>query len=280
VAFDWSHLREPAPGTLAKAREVAHFAVQWAAKAARANLRAEPDDGHTALSWDAGLGALVSAPLPDGSKAGSRAGARVGLQLASLELIVTHRAGADHRTLDGCMPGAVDDWLDLKLAAQGLKPASAAQLPYEVPARKLKFEPELAALARWYAAADEALEEVRARYAAIRPGPGPVRCWPHHFDIALLVQLEPGSSETARSIGIGVSPGDGYYAQPYAYVSPYPAPRQPLLPALPPAGHWHEKDFFAAVATAEALLAQRDPRAALLAVIDSAFEAGKGWLDG
>jgi len=266
MAFDWSVLREPAPGTLVAAREVAHCAAQWATKAARANLAPVPDDSHSALVWDAGLGALVSAPLPKG--------ARVGVQLATLELIVLHDGKPELLPLEGCTPRTVDDWLDLKLKAQGLKAASGVKLPYEIAPRPLANEPGLAALARWFAAASEVLEEVRARQA--RLWPGPVLCWPHHFDIALAVPL--GGPE--RSIGIGVSPGDGYYAQPYAYVSPYPAPKDPQLPALPPGGRWHTKDFFGAVATAEALLARRDPRAALLEVIEAAFDASKKWLDG
>lgn len=270
MAFDWSGLREPAPGTLTAARGVAHCAVQWATRAARANLAPAPDDSHSALAWDAGLGALLSAPIPTRANAG----ARVGVHLGALELFVAHDGKAELLALEGCTPRTVDDWLDLKLEALGLKGASSARLPYEIAPRALANEPGLAALARWFAAAAEVLEEVRARHAGLRPGP--VLCWPHHFDIALVVPL--GGAE--RSIGIGVSPGDEYYPQPYAYVSPYPAPKAPQPPAQPPGGHWHTKDFFGAVATAEALLAQRDPRAALLAVIDAGFEAGRRWLHG
>jgi len=272
MGFDWSSLRAPAPTTLMEARGVAHCALQWASRAARANLRPTADDSHSALSWDAGLGALMSAPLPKDT--------RVGLQLASLELVVSHGGKAERLALDGCTTGTVNDWLDLKLAAQGLKAASQVALPYKIEQQALRHVPELEALARWFGAADDVLEEVRGKTAKIRPGPSPVRCWPHHFDIALLVSFDVGGGESARSIGVGVSPGDVYYQQPYAYVSPYPAPKNPQPPALPPGGHWHSKDFFAAVATAEALLAQSDPRAALVAVIDAAFKAGKGWLDG
>jgi hypothetical protein len=268
MAFDWSGLSEPAPGTLVAAREVAHYAAQWPSRAARANLAPTVDDSHSALAWDSGLGALVSAPLPRKT--------RVALQLATLELIVIHDGKVELHPLEGSTPRSVDDWLDLKLAALGLKAASRVKLPYEVPPRPLANEPGLAALAHWFAAASEVLEEVRMRH--VEAWPGPVLCWPHHFDIALLLPVSRGSGGPARSIGVGVSPGDGYYPQPYAYVSPYPAPSKPKLPALPPGGHWHTEGFFGAVATAEALLAERDPRAALLAVIDAAFEAGRGWL--
>ena len=276
MTTDWSGLRQPAPGELGAAREVTHWAVQWPTRAARANLAPAPDDSHSALTWDAGLGALVSAPLP----AGSKAGARVGLQLALLQLIVTHGGGTELLKLEGCTPRTVDDWLDLKLEGLGLKPASGVKLPYEVAPRPLQSEPGLATLARWFGAAADVLQEARAKHARFRPGASPVRLWPHHFDLALLVLLDPGPAATARSIGIGVSLGDGHYPQPYAYVSPYPAPRNPRPAALPPGGHWHTKDFFAAVATADELLAQPDPRAALINVIDAGFEAARRWLDG
>jgi hypothetical protein len=276
VAFDWSGLRDPGPETLGPARELAHYAAQWATRAARANLPAAPDDGHTALSWDDHLQALLSQPLLNG--------ARIGLRPATLELLFVHGGTTDRYALHGRSPDAVHGWLDAKLAGRNLKPASKVELPYEIPARPLARDagvtPGLEALARWFTAAADALHEVRGKYAHIHPGPGPLRLWPHHFDLAVLVQLEEGTGESARSIGIGISPGDEYYPQPYAYVSPYPHPKDPALPPLPPGAHWHTKDFFGAVATAGELLPLADPRAALLAVIDAAFAAERGWLDG
>jgi hypothetical protein len=199
--------------------------------------------------------------------------------VAALTLLVMKRGAVqDALELGGKTASAAGAWLDAQLAHRGLKPASEQALPYEVPradfARAAKLGAELAALGRWFAAAAEALEAQRAKYARYEPGPGPVRCWPHHFDIAVLVGLEAGDPEHARSIGLGVSPGDGYYAEPYFYLSPYPAPEQRNLPSLPPGGRWHTKDFFAAVATATDLVALRDPRAGLEAIIDAAFAEG------
>ena len=268
-AVDWSSLGDPAPGELVAARESAHWALQWVAKAARANLPAAPDDSHTALAWDAELGGFARA-MPEGIV--------VSLRLAPLELVLSGDGETRRLALDGRRPNAVDQWFDEALSARGLKHASQEVLPYEVESRPFQSTPELIALAGWFGAAAEVLEEVRAKHAALVPGPSPVRLWPHHFDIAVLVSLDEGGEE-ARSIGVGVSPGDAFYAQPYAYVSPWPAPAKPKLPALPPAAHWHTKDFFAAVATGEDLLAQPDPRAALVESIDAAFEAGRDWLE-
>ena len=247
MTFDWRILREPAPMSLAGSRQVAHYAVQWVARAAVANLPAAPDDSHSALAWDATRRALVSAALPGG--------VTVGLQLESLELLVTRNAESERLALHGLASSVVDDWLASKLTVRGCNAHSEVKLPYAVRAQPLSREPGLAALSRWYGAAADVLEAVRAKYGDMKPGPGPVRCWPHHFDIALLVRLEEGAAESVRSIGVGCSPGDEYYPEPYFYVSPYPAPKNPTLPGLPPGGHWHTKDFLGGVASAQELLA-------------------------
>ncbi|WP_236792429.1 hypothetical protein [Amycolatopsis sp. GM8] len=67
--------------------------------------------------------------------------------------------------------------------------------------------PALRTVLSAFAAADEALR----RFA---PGQEPV-LWPEHFDLAI----------TVDEINYGVSPGDGYLAEPYAYIGPH-QPRQ------------------------------------------------------
>ena len=62
MPFDWITLGGKSPTALVKARTVAHHAVQWPTKVARANLEAVPDDSHSSLVWDAARGALFSQP--------------------------------------------------------------------------------------------------------------------------------------------------------------------------------------------------------------------------
>ena len=250
MTFDWSKLREPTPRKLGAAREAAHTAAQWLTKAARANLPPKDDDSHSALLWDAERAALVTQPFEHG--------VRVGLDVASLELMFL-QGGRQER-------GATGNWLDAKLKAAGLQPASPVKLPYDVPENSLKKEPGLATLALWFAAGADVLEEVRTRHARLNPSPSWL--WPHHFDMATLLTLA-----AEKSVGVGISMGDAYYAQPYAYISPYPAPQDAAPPALPAGGHWHTREFFGAVATADELLAQPDPRASLLTVIEAAIAA-------
>lgn len=275
--FDWSALGRTPPTALVAARTLAHHAVQWPTRAARANLAALPDDSHSSLDWDAALGALLSLPPP------ARPGdLRLGLQIAGLRLIAVRDGRVrDELTLDGKTDAAAGVWVDSLLKAAGLAPASAIALPYEIPddpvASGAPYEVRneataLEELARWFGAGSAVLEELRTRLAALRPGPSPLRCWPHHFDIATVVGLEEGDPEHARSIGIGLSPGDEFYPQPYVYLGPSPPLQASGLPDLPRPGHWHTQGFIGAVATGEAILRLSDRHRELLAFLTGAFE--------
>ncbi len=277
MRFDWSTLGQQAPTALVRARHLAHHAAQWPTKAARANLAAPADDSHASLTWDDARAALMSQPLP-----ANGADVRIGLRVAGLELVVVRgEVVLDTYTLEGRTEAMTGVWFDSALRSLGLKPASDVALPYTLPyhpvAKRAAFRrgPEadaLEELARWFGAAADVLNDIAAKLAHLRPGPGPVRCWPHHFDIATLVALEESSAESSRSIGIGVSPGDEHYAQPYAYVSPWPKLAAAGLPSLPPPGHWHTQGFVAAVATGEEILTLQDCGPQLLAFLEAAVE--------
>lgn len=83
------------------------------------------------------------------------------------------------------------------------------------------------------------------------PRASAVRVWPHHFDIATLITLDDGDAERARSVGVGLSPGDGGIPQPYFYVTPWPYPESKFGPKLPWNGYWHSKGWFGAVQRGE-----------------------------
>jgi hypothetical protein len=283
VRFDWSKMGRTRPTALVEARNLAHHAAQWATKAARANLKPAADDSHSALTWDAELAALLSLPLP--AKGGD---VRAGIRISRLELIITRGANVlDAFQYEGKTDAAAGAWIETKLRSLGLKPAGTAQLPYAMPQHPLAdgkphelamLGRELGELSRWFGGSAEALDAFRAGLRGVRPGAGPVLCWPHHFDIATLVALEDAHTANARSIGVGVSPGDGYYAQPYAYVSPWPRFDAAGLPEAPHPGRWQTEGFFAAVALGEEILALKDRGAGLLGFMNVAFETGRARL--
>src|SRR5918912_81934 len=68
------------------------------------------------------------------------------------------------------------------------------------------------------------------------------RCWPHHFDIATLLEFAGG-----RSIGAGLSPGDESCDGPYWYVNHYPATPRRDLPPLAGGGTWNTSGWVGAI---------------------------------
>lgn len=264
MPITWSMLRSPQPTTLAAARALAHRAVQWPSRAARANLKPAPDDSHSALAWDPDTAALLCLPL--------KGGIRVGLRVGVHEMVFAKGEHIEPCPLSANTETEVGEWLDSRLEKEGLKPATGATLPYDMPpsalGRPTDEAPRLAALAGWFAAGAEVFDALRGKYKRYQPGP--THCWPHHFDIAMVFDV--GGKKGGRTIRVGLSPGDDYYAQPYFYLSPSPTPDTENLPPLPPAGRWHTHEFFGAVATGVQILALEDPRAGLLAVLEAAFE--------
>jgi hypothetical protein len=274
MPFDWSKMGRTPPTALVGTRNLVHHAAQWVTKAARANLKAVADDSHSSLTWDASHAALLSRPLP--AKGGE---VRVGVRIARLELIVISGGNVlDAFQFDGKTDAAAGAWIDSKTHALGLKPARDVALPYSLPDHPAGGKPlelamlgrELGDLSRWLGGPADVLEEFRGKLIGLHPEP--LLCWPHHFDIATLVRLEESDGESARTVGVGASPGDEFYAQPYFYVSPSPRLDGGALPELPPPGRWHTEGFLGAVATGEELLALKDRGPALLAFITGAFE--------
>lgn len=246
-------------GKLNEARLHAHYAVQWLARSARAYVPPQDNDGHTNLGWDDSEGVFSTHPMPDGS--------RLTLRIADLTLVLVNSAGkTPFLNLDDHTDADVRAWLGGELGAKGLDARKLDEpSPYEMPAHAIakgarySVGPIAAALrdlAVWYANANGVLNDVRERLAARGLKAPDVRCWPHHFDLDSLVAL--GSD---RTVGLGFSPGDEYYDEPYFYVTIYPEPDTTMLPKLHMIGHWHTHEFVAAIARASAIVAVKNQKA-------------------
>ena len=233
---------------LTEARQQLHHALQVVAAVGSTHLPAEDDFRHTAMRWHPVGHWLESQPLPGSS-------VRAGLSIPSLSLrlgddMVRERFDLGGRTLADAM-----QWMHE--AVQRHHPTQHVglgvpchDLPGHPVARGAKLEgttvPARAELGHWFEAADALLGSLTARDGLASP----VRCWPHHFDIATLIDLE-----NENSIGVGLSPGDGSYDEPYFYVTPWPYPEADSLPELPAPGHWHTEGFTAGILTASSLAA-------------------------
>lgn len=268
-------LRSVAPADLAPARAIAHRAAQHLTKAARANLAAQPDDSQSNLGWDSGRRAFLSQPVD---------GKYVGMSFAPLTLfILDGNQEVRSLPLEGKSDALAGHWLDERLAELSLNKASDITLPYELPEdvaaveryHNVTDDKGLSALAAWFDAAATTLTDFVAANAAIRPGPSPVRCWPHHFDIATYVSIETGDPETARGMGVGLSPGDQGYNEPYLYINPWPHLDANALPDAVSPGHWHIEGYVGLIATASELSTTGNIDMAITKFVGSAFAVAR-----
>jgi len=270
MSADWRPLGAVAPTALFDARLQMHHAAQIISGVGRTLLPEEGDDSHTNLAWNRRLGALVSRRV-EGEKPFSGALEFVALRLLLLdendEALVT--ASLRQMTVDEGYA-----WLGEGVAARlgRVLEGGFAPLHYEIPDHPLaegaRFAVEnqsaFSELARWFHDADLLLEELRA----VTPGMSEVRCWPHHFDLGALITLDD-----ARQIGLGMSPGDSSYEQPYFYCSPYPQPPVDSLPELSSPGHWHTEGFTSVVLTGEELAGAQDQPATARTYLAGALNA-------
>jgi hypothetical protein len=266
-------IRSVAPAALTAARFMTHKSVQLVSMAARVNLDAKDDDSHANLGWHRGFNGFLSRPIGKGEKS-----VEVALIPDHFELAIYR--GADRLVslaLEGVAVGDADAWLDAELEKLALKPI-AGQLPsYEMPTEtdaiaaysKEGQADNFAALSAWFSLSAAILSEFAGRNAALSPGP--VRCWAHHYDLATEVTFDGASAESTTTIGVGFSPGDEQYGEPYYYVSPWSEIDVKELPAPPVTGHWHTDGFVGIVASATEALSLADMRRELPAFIEGGF---------
>jgi hypothetical protein len=247
----------PVSRTLSDTRVQLHWAAQAAAGIGRTLVLARPDDSHTSFRWDPASGTLLQ-ECTDGTSGG--------LHIGSFSLI-TMRDGAlveelplQGRTLDEGF-AFFERIFGMRLRRPDVR------LPHHAVSSGAAFDvdiEDLAELARHYSNA-------ALICCTVFDSDQPVRCWPHHFDIAALLTLD-GNGDEARSIGVGLSPGDGSYAEPYYYVNGWPRPDASRLPALP-SGHWHTTDWTGAVLTATTIAEASDQEKATRAFVAEAVNA-------
>jgi hypothetical protein len=214
--------------------------------------------------------------LPDGT--------RLALSVADLTLVLENPAGGGPRfALDGQNDADVRTWLAPLMQAKGLDARLLdAPSPYDMPEHPIACggrytcSAALAAVADWYANATMVLSALREQLVTRGINAPPVRLWPHHFDFDTLASFVTKEGEDG-SLGIGFSPGDEYYDEPYFYVGLHPAPHASMFPDLPEIGHWHTDEFTAAIITGSKIVNAKDQAAetaaALEATADTAIKA-------
>jgi len=252
-------------GELVTVRTLSHSAVQWASRAARANIASRRDDSHSNLGWSDRHAALTSHPLDESQRL------QLGFSFSNGALIwLKDHAVVDALELADHGEATAEDWCNEHLSSADLNTTDQAEMPYQlnpVTYEELKgTESALQTLGAWFAHANSALEALVAVHGGNAATAPTVRCWPHHYDLATLFSLDDGDPETVRSVGIGVSPGDHFYAEPYLYCNPWPVP-EGSLPAIDGPMQWHTDGFTSLVCPAHRMVEARN----LSTLTDAAF---------
>lgn len=246
---DWKRLGGVDPKGLSAARLEIHHAAQVVSAIGITHLTHQPDDSHTNLEWIPALEAF------GGNLVAGKRPFRGALRPSDFTLLLLD--GNDRELGALALEGkTLDDayaWMAKAIASAtgaAVRPLErpAYELPEHAVAEGSRFSMPMETfqeIGRWYGDAASLLISLMGELSEASP----VRCWPHHFDIAILLALGGG-----KTVGLGLSPGDASYAEPYWYVTPYPYPKNPKLAQLPEKGRWHTEGFFAAVLTASDLL--------------------------
>ena len=256
-SMTWQLLGRVAPSGLSDARIQAHWASQLLAAAADSYAPHADDDSHTNLGWVDSLRALVGRPL------GMQGAVHVGIRIEDLTILLV----AEDFELLGEIPlaGRGLQWGRRELSRAlpshiGTKgPRELVLRDYDMPEHPVSGDghfdlSESAAfveLRRWYANTATVLTDLSEGTS----GASDVRCWPHHLDLATLITLAGSAADgKAKTIGVGMTPGDGNYGEPYWYVTPYPYPEDPVLGELAGGGKWHREGWLGAVLVGAAAL--------------------------
>ena len=271
----WHRLDPRRARDLVDARLQFHHAAQLATAAGISFLPARPDDSHTNLEWIPTTAALASRRIPATSPF------RVAVRPWPFALLILDERNelvASH-DLHGSTIEDATRFISGTIADRGVDSRRyTLKRHYEIPAHPVaaggtfdasrgdRFEE----LSHWYADAALILDGL----VASTPSASEVRSWPHHFDIATLITVEPATgAESAHTVGVGMQPGDEPHPEPYWYVNMTPSPDPAgARPALAGGGHWHMRDWLGAALPASHLT-DDDQRAQLDAFIASAVEA-------
>jgi hypothetical protein len=257
--MNWIELKDFSNESLASARKQLHQAAQLPAIASRCLNPKDSGDNLAALIWDKSNKMLISPSLGESEF-------RTALDIADFQLAIINEKGESVNSLD-LNTKTYDEafnWLAEILKQLGLYSYKLNKnLPYQIPeyptAKGRPFKNTNPAafteLQNYYSNAAFILENLSKKEKNISP----VRCWPHHFDIAILITIERNPDpEKSKTIGVGLSPGDDSYTEPYFYISPWPYPEdKDDLPKLD-YGHWHKHGWFGGVLTSTDIICHKD----------------------
>jgi hypothetical protein len=235
---------------LTQGRVQLHYAIQFMAATNMALATPQPDGSQVTIHWNLQISGFIGQLLAGDPPF------YLALEPDTLTSLILNQQLQPLATLqlNGMTMAAALEWHKTELAKLGVTTDAIKFLDYpeDFPDHPLaqgavftvEDEDSRRTLAAYYAHTQPLLQAI----VQSQTGASPIYIWPHHFDMATLITVS-GSGEDTQTIGVGLSPGDGSYDQPYWYVSPWPYPSADKLPELS-LGHWHTEGWVAAILTA------------------------------
>ncbi len=252
----WQTISRIITDTLINSRVQLHYAIQFIAATGAALAEPLPDYSHTSLAWNPALEVFVGTAIQTTQPF------QVALMPVSLTLVLLNQQGEAIAALPlhGKTMAEGLTWLQqesAKLGADANKIVFLDYPPNDFPDHPLAHgdtfdatqTPTLQELTDYYANTYGQLQDMIATVEDATA----VRIWPHHFDMATLIMLPGMRDGIPLTVGVGLSPGDTSYDEPYWYVSPYPYPDTTHLPGLEGEGFWHTQSWVGAVLKASQL---------------------------
>jgi hypothetical protein len=246
----WQPIAKIAPDALTESRLQLHYATQFIAATGAALAEPLTDYSHTSLTWNPVLEIFAGSAIQAASPF------RVAIDPVSLTLIILDQQSQTIASLPLPQKTMTEglSWLQQEVSKLGADASKITFLDYppdDFPDHALahgaSFDASqdlvLGELTNYYANTYQLLQEI----ITTTDDASAIHIWPHHFDMATLVMLPGNRDGTPLTIGVGLSPGDTSYNEPYWYVSPYPYPDITSLPALDGDGFWHTQHWVGAV---------------------------------
>jgi hypothetical protein len=278
----WQTTGNIKPQELTESRLQLHYAIQFIAAIGATLAEPLPDYSHTSLEWNPELKVFVGAVIR------AKTSFRVALEPIGLTLAILNTQG-DTIAVFPLHQKTMAEGLDWLKEGVSRLDADAFQIEF------LSYPPDdfpdhaVAHGASFDASAESARQELTNYYAnthqllqeitATTEEASSIHIWPHHFDIATLISLSGTKNGEPITVGIGLSPGDKSYDEPYWYVSPYPYPKVEKLPALEGNGFWHRQHWVGAVLTASRLIGEAQHNQ-VRSFLHSALKEAKALLQG
>jgi hypothetical protein len=279
----WQEVGSPIPTALEDVRLQLHWAAQVVGAVGHTFATPADDDSHTALTWHPRFQMMMGTPVGTvGPVRAALAPGRFLLRLVALD----DGSVIDEFPLGGATLDEAYHWMaDALHSATGTLTGPLRRRDYDMPGHPVgdgapfDGDDRRAAMevSRWFGNGFLVLQHARESW----PGAAPVRIWPHHFDIGTVFPVESGR-EPGASVGVGLSPGDATFGEPYWYANVWPAPARVALPPLGGKGRWHTEGWTGAILLGtDCALAGRGPaqEARVLEFLASAVPAASTLLE-